>query len=72
MGYPKSIVSSFPEIDYSYLSFISKGLSAFNHLSSIGLHNVQIFEASNRVGGRVYPLEFGKNIFKIILEYFLI
>nr|CAD2159628.1 unnamed protein product [Meloidogyne enterolobii] len=34
------------------------GLSAFNHLSSIGLHNVQIFEASNRVGGRVYPLEF--------------
>ncbi|KAL7079694.1 hypothetical protein ACQ4LE_001581 [Meloidogyne hapla] len=34
------------------------GLSAFNRLSELGLHNVQVFEASNRVGGRVYPLEF--------------
>jgi len=63
MGYLKE---SYLSLRFLQLSFISIGLSAFNHLSSIGLHNVQIFEASNRVGGRVYPLEFGKNIFKII------
>ncbi|KAF7632267.1 G_PROTEIN_RECEP_F1_2 domain-containing protein [Meloidogyne graminicola] len=39
------------------------GLSAFNRLAELGLHNVQIFEASNRVGGRVFPLEFENGIF---------
>jgi NADPH-dependent 2,4-dienoyl-CoA reductase/sulfur reductase-like enzyme len=35
------------------------GLAAFNRLHSAGLKNVDLFEASDRLGGRVYPVPFG-------------
>lgn len=33
------------------------GLSAYNRLQDLGFRNVQIFEASHRIGGRVFPVE---------------
>lgn len=35
------------------------GLSAFRRLNSLGANHVDLFEASNRLGGRVFPIPFG-------------
>ncbi|CAD5223207.1 unnamed protein product [Bursaphelenchus okinawaensis] len=34
------------------------GLSAFQKLLELGYNNVELYEAANRLGGRVYPVEF--------------
>ena len=36
------------------------GLSAATRLLELGYHDVTIFEASQRVGGRVHPVPFGE------------
>uniref|UniRef100_A0A0N5BC16 Amine oxidase n=1 Tax=Strongyloides papillosus TaxID=174720 RepID=A0A0N5BC16_STREA len=34
------------------------GIAAFNQLQANGYKNIKIFEASNRIGGRVYPMKY--------------
>jgi NADPH-dependent 2,4-dienoyl-CoA reductase/sulfur reductase-like enzyme len=36
------------------------GLAAYKRLQSVGLAKLDLFEASDRLGGRVYPVPFGK------------
>jgi monoamine oxidase len=35
------------------------GLAAFKRLQTIGFQKLDLFEASDRLGGRVYPIQFG-------------
>jgi hypothetical protein len=44
------------------------GLSAATRLLELGYDDVTIFEASQRVGGRVYPVPFGKRFFSPIVS----
>lgn len=38
------------------------GFAAASKLISSGFENVSIFEAENRIGGRVHTIEFGENV----------
>uniref|UniRef100_A0A0N4Z9J0 Amino_oxidase domain-containing protein n=1 Tax=Parastrongyloides trichosuri TaxID=131310 RepID=A0A0N4Z9J0_PARTI len=45
------------------------GISAFNYLKNNGIKNIMIFEASNRIGGRVFPLKYKQGYLQLGAQF---